>query len=52
MPGYCQCDLGIGNMFLNLLLHEELKRISGVDIRHVRTADPEDAEWESRRQRD
>ena len=39
-------------MFLNFLLHEELKRISGVNIRHVRLMDPNDAEWEASRRRD
>ena len=52
MPGYCQCDFDAGDMFLNFLLHEELKRMSGVDIRHVPLMDPKDAEWEASRQRD
>ena len=25
MPGYCQCDMDIGKMFLNFLLHKELQ---------------------------
>ena len=37
MPGYCQCDLDVGDMFLNFLLHEDLKRMSGVDVRYVRS---------------
>ena len=49
MPGYCQCDLDIGEMFLNFLLHEELQRLSGVDISHVRSTDPMHAEWEEER---
>jgi hypothetical protein len=49
MPGYCQCDLDIGEMFLNFLLHEELKQLSGVDIEHGRSADPADAAWERER---
>ena len=52
MPGYCQCDFDAGDMFLNFLLHEELKRMSGVDIRHDPLMDPKDAEWEASRQRD
>ena len=49
MPGYCQCDLDVGEMFLNFLLHEELKRLSGVDVQHGRSADPADADWERQR---
>ena len=49
MPGYCQCDLDVGEMFLNFLLHEELKRLSGVDVQHGRSTDPADAEWERER---
>ena len=29
MPGYIQCDLDIGEMFLNFLLHEEMMKMSG-----------------------
>ena len=50
MPGYCQCDLDVGEMFLNFLLHEELQHLSGVDISHVRSADPMHAEWKEARQ--
>ena len=32
MPGYYQYDFNAGDMFLNFLLHEELKRMSGVNI--------------------
>jgi hypothetical protein len=28
--------MDVGEMFLNFLLHEELKQISGVDISYVR----------------
>ena len=52
MPGFCQCDLDVGDMFLTFLLHEELKRMSGIDIRHVRSMDPSDEGWEASRQRD
>ena len=31
MPGYCQCDLDVGDMFLNFLLHNDLKQMSGVE---------------------
>ena len=49
MPGYFQCDLDIGEMFLNYLLHDDLKRLSGVDVQHVRSTDPGDKCWESPR---
>ena len=49
LPGYRQCDMDIGEMFLNFLLHEELKQMSGVDIGHVRSKDKTDAEWEAGR---
>ena len=52
MPGYCQCDLDVGDMFLNFLLHDELKQMSGVDIRHVRSVDPNDEGWEASLLRD
>ena len=44
MPGYCQYDLDVRDMFLNFLLHEELKRMSGVDVCWVRSTGPDDAE--------
>jgi len=49
MPGYYQCDLDIGEMFLNFLLHSNLKRLSGVDITHVRSEAEDDREWEESR---
>ena len=49
MPGYCQCDLDIGELFLNFLLREELKRLSGVDVQYGRSTDPEPAAWERER---
>ena len=49
MPGYFQCDLDIGEMFLNFLLHEEMMKMFGVDVRYVRSAATSDQDWESRR---
>ena len=49
IPGYCQCDLYIGEMLLNFLLNKELQRLSGVEIRHVCSTDPGDAAWEKSR---
>ena len=49
MPGYYQCDLDIGEIFPNYLLHATLKRLSGVDVRHVRSGAEEDEDWEKSR---
>ena len=35
-----------GEDVLNFILNEKLKQLSGVDISHVRSDSPEDAEWE------
>jgi hypothetical protein len=35
--GYYQADMGIGEMFLNFILGEELRPYSGVDVTHIRT---------------
>ena len=51
LPGYCQCDMDVGEMFLNFLLHEELMRMSGVDVGPVRSKDPSDTPWEVGRQK-
>ena len=40
LPGYYQCDGDIGEMFLNFMVHEMLRELSGVDISHVRSDDP------------
>ncbi|EJK62140.1 hypothetical protein THAOC_17263, partial [Thalassiosira oceanica] len=40
LPGYYQCDGDIGEMFLNFMLHEILRELSGVDISHVKSGDP------------
>ena len=40
MPGYCQCDHYIGEMFLNFLLHKGLQQLLEVDISHVHSTDP------------
>ncbi len=47
--GYYQCDLDVGEQFLNYKLHDDLRQLSGVDIREVRSRDPADGPWESGR---
>ena len=49
MPGYYQCDLDVGEMFLNYILHETLRKLSGVNVSHVRLDAEEDREWEEAR---
>ena len=36
-------------MFLNFLLHKNMKRLSGVDVCYVQSPDMLDQEWESQR---
>jgi hypothetical protein len=47
--GYLQCDLDIQEQFLNYKLHQPLRELSGVDIREVRSRDPDDEMWEDTR---
>ncbi len=49
LPGYFQCDLDVGEQFLNYLLHTNLREFSGVDVSGVQSADPADLEWERQR---
>ena len=47
MTGYYQCDLDVGEQFLNFKLHEALRQLSGVDVRNVRSRDLADGPWEA-----
>ena len=47
--GYYQCDLDVGEQFLNYKLHRSLRLLSGVDVREVRSRNPSDASWEASR---
>ena len=49
MPGYLQCDIDIGEMFLNFLLHNDLRALSGVDLTHSRSEEAGDEAWEHTR---
>ena len=44
MLGYLQCDMDIdiGEMFLNFMLHDDLRALSGVDLKHARSEDVND----------
>ena len=50
MTCYYQCNLDVGNQFLNFKPHEALRQLSGVDVREVRSRDPTDGPWEASRQ--
>ena len=45
--GYYQCDLDVGEQFLNYKLHRDLRLLSGVDVREVRSRVPADVSWEA-----
>jgi hypothetical protein len=47
LPGYCQCDLDVGEQFLNYPLHSDLREFSGVDVSGVRSLDQRDRDWEA-----
>ena len=49
--GYYQCDLDVGEQFLNFKLHDDLRQLSWVDVHEVRSWDPADGPWESGRTR-
>ena len=46
LAGYCQCDLDVGEQFLNFHLHMDLREYSAVDVRGVRSLVQGDQEWE------
>jgi hypothetical protein len=39
----------IGEMFLNFILHENVRKYCGVDITYFRSTNPKDARWEAKR---
>ena len=49
MPGYYQCNLDVGEQFLNYPLHSDLQEYLGVDVREVRSSNPADRVWEADR---
>ena len=51
LPDYCQCDMDVGEMFLNFWLHLNLRPYAGVDVTHVRNADGQGHQWEDGRVR-
>ena len=47
--GYSQCDLDIGKMFLNFLLNNTMKEMTGVDVQHIRSKEASESDWENNR---
>ena len=52
LPGYYQCDMDCGEMFLNFWLHCLLRPYAGVDVSQVRTRRGPLPDWERDRNRD
>ena len=52
LTGYSQCDLDIGEMFINFLLNDTMEEMSGVDVQHVHSKSGADAVWEGERLED
>ena len=46
LTGYHQCDMDVGEIFLNYWLNPELRPYAGVDITHVRGAGKDCPGWE------
>ena len=52
LPGYWQCDMDVGEMFLCFWLHTMLRKYTGIDVSHVRTPQGERRpSWEEGRNR-
>ena len=50
-PGYFQCDMDVGEMFLNFWLNTSLRPYAGVDITHVQDTSAKAPHWEKKRDR-
>ncbi len=48
-PGHFQCDLDMGEQFLNYPLHMDLREYSGVGVSEVRSSNPANATREADR---
>ena len=49
LPCYSQCALDIGGMFLNFLLNNSMKEMSGVDVQHVRSKKEVGVDWDEKK---
>ena len=50
LPGYSQCDMDVGEMFLNFPLHPDLRPFVGVYVTHIKSR-PEKEGWDQDRTR-
>ena len=48
LPGYSQCDMDVGEMFLNFPLHPDLRPFAGVDITHIKIRQDEEGWYQDR----
>ena len=48
LPGYSQCDMDVGEMFLNFPLRPDLRPFSGVDITHIKSRPDEEGRDQDR----
>ena len=48
LPGYSQCDMEVGEVFLNLPLHPELRPFARVDIAHIKSRPDEEGWYQDR----
>ena len=48
LPGYSQCDMDVGEMFLNSHLHLDLITFEGVDITHIKSRPDEEGQDQDR----
>jgi hypothetical protein len=44
--GTFMCDLDVGEMFVNFILHVDIRSLAGVDLTHYRKAGKEGVVWE------
>ena len=49
LPGYYQCDIDVGDMFLNFPLHKDICLHTGVDISHLQGKVGEQDRWDQGR---
>ena len=51
LPGYFQCDMDVGEMFLNYWLHPDLRLYARVDFAHFQHQGPNSKQWEHPRRK-
>ena len=48
LPGYSQCDMDVGEIFLNFPLHPDLRPFAGLGITHIKSR-PDKERWDQYR---